>query len=137
RYFNTFGPGQRFTPYVGVITIFVSRLLGGESPVIFGDGLQRRDFVHVADIAAGTVAALDGPPGIYNLGTGKGTTVRQLAELLARHLNPAVPILHVPAQEGELRYSVADIREASSRLGYRPTRSLESDIVAVIEAIRG
>ncbi|MBA3534576.1 MAG: SDR family NAD(P)-dependent oxidoreductase, partial [Ardenticatenales bacterium] len=57
RYFNTFGPGQSFTPYVGVTTIFIRRLLQGESLTIFGDGEQRRDFVHVVDVAAATVAA--------------------------------------------------------------------------------
>ena len=57
RFFNTFGPGQTYTPYVGVITIFVTRLLRGEAPVIFGDGEQQRDFVHVDDIVAGTMAA--------------------------------------------------------------------------------
>ncbi|HXG45873.1 MAG TPA: NAD-dependent epimerase/dehydratase family protein [Gemmatimonadales bacterium] len=136
RYFNTFGPGQRFTPYVGVITIFVTRLLRGEPPVIFGDGLQRRDFVHVEDIARGTVAALDGPPGVYNLGTGTGTTVLELARLLVDRIAPSVQVVHAPAQEGELRHSVADIRAARARLGYRPERSLATDIDAVIEAIR-
>ncbi|MGE0555796.1 MAG: NAD-dependent epimerase/dehydratase family protein, partial [Gemmatimonadales bacterium] len=136
RYFNTFGPGQRFTPYVGVITIFVTRLLRGEPPVVFGDGQQRRDFVHVDDIAAGTVAALDGPPGTYNLGTGIGTTVAELAELLRERIAPAVPIEHAPAQEGELRHSVADISRATAALGYRPSRSLGTDIDAVIDFIR-
>lgn len=136
RYFNTFGPGQRFTPYVGVITIFVTRLLKGETPVIFGDGLQRRDFVHVDDIAAGTAAALDGPPDTYNLGTGRGTTVNELAALLIDRINPNARVAHGPAQEGELRNSVADIREAGSKLGYEPRRNLATDIGAVIEAIR-
>ena len=63
RFFNTFGPGQTYTPYVGVITIFVTRLLRGESPVIFGDGEQQRDFVHVDDIVAGTMAAPGRTPG--------------------------------------------------------------------------
>ncbi|MDH5198602.1 MAG: NAD-dependent epimerase/dehydratase family protein, partial [Gemmatimonadota bacterium] len=128
RYFNTFGPGQRFTPYVGVITIFVTRLLRGEAPMLLGDGLQRRDFVHVDDIAAGTVAALDGPPGTYNLGTGEGTTVKDLAELLISRINPRAAVVHAPAQEGELRHSVADIGEAVSKLGYRPRRRLREDI---------
>ena len=136
RYFNTFGPGQRFTPYVGVITIFVRRLLNGESPVIFGDGLQRRDFVHVDDIAAGTVSALDGPPGTYNLGTGTGTTVRELAEILVAAIDPEVRIGEAPAQDGELRHSVADISRAADRLGYVPRRTLRGDIGAVIDAIR-
>jgi UDP-glucose 4-epimerase len=136
RYFNTFGPGQRFTPYVGVITIFVTQLLRGEAPVIFGDGQQRRDFVHVEDIAAGTVAALDGAPGTYNLGSGEGTTVKQLAELLIGRINPRARVVHAPAQEGELRHSVADIGAAASKLGYRPQRSLRADIDGVIDAIR-
>lgn len=136
RYFNTFGPGQRFTPYVGVITIFVTRLLRGESPVIFGDGEQRRDFVHVDDVAAGTVAALGGPPGTYNLGTGVGTTVNELADLLIEAIDPEATATHAPAQEGELRHSVADIGRAASKLGYEPRRSLRADIGPVIEAIR-
>lgn len=136
RYFNTFGPGQRFTPYVGVITIFVTRLLRGEAPVVFGDGSQRRDFVHVDDIAAGTVAALDGPPGTYNLGTGTGTTVRELADLLVARVRPGAAVASAPAQEGELRWSVADISAASAALGYRPRRSLRADIGSVIEHIR-
>jgi UDP-glucose 4-epimerase len=57
RFFNTFGPGQAYTPYVGVITIFVTRLLRGEPAMIFGDGEQQRDFVHVEDIVAGALAA--------------------------------------------------------------------------------
>ena len=60
-------PVRRLMPYVGVITIFVNRLLGGEAPVVFGDGEQQRDFVHVEDIVAGTLAAPDRTPGIYNL----------------------------------------------------------------------
>ena len=88
RYFNTYGPGQQFTPYVGVITIFVTRLLEGKSPTIFGDGTQQRDFVHVDDIVAGTVAALGAPPGIYNLGTGRSTSVLDLARLIVKRINP-------------------------------------------------
>jgi len=136
RYFNTFGSGQRFTPYVGVITIFVTQLLRGESPVILGDGLQERDFVHVDDIAAGTVAAPYGPPGTYNLGTGVRTTVGELAEVLIEIIDPEMTVSHAPARAGELRYSVADIGEAASKLGYEPRRSLRGDIAPVVEAIR-
>ncbi|HEX4932305.1 MAG TPA: NAD-dependent epimerase/dehydratase family protein [Gemmatimonadaceae bacterium] len=136
RYFNTFGPGQRFTPYVGVITIFVTKLLKGEAPTIFGDGQQRRDFVHVDDIAAGTVLALDGPGGTYNLGTGIGTTVNELAALLVQLVNPGVPVQHAPAAEGELKHSVADISAARRALGYTPRRTLRDDLPATIDAIR-
>jgi UDP-glucose 4-epimerase len=136
RYFNTYGPGQRFTPYVGVITIFVTRLLKGEAPQVFGDGAQQRDFVHVDDIVAGTIAALSGPPGVYNLGTGRNTSVLELAELLVERINPSVGISFAPAEAGELRNSVADISAAKRYLGYHPQRSLRRDIESVIDYIK-
>ena len=88
RYFNTYGPGQGYTPYVGVLTIFVTRLLRGESITIFGDGEQQRDFVHVSDIVSGTIATLGSAPGRYNLGTGQGTTLNQLASMVLARLAP-------------------------------------------------
>lgn len=136
RFFNTFGPGQTYTPYVGVITIFVTRLLRGEPPVIFGDGAQQRDFVHVDDIVAGTLAAPGREPGTYNLGTGRGTSLNRLAELLTSRINPALKPQHAPAQSGELRFSIADIAAARSRLGYEPTRTIEGEIESVIADIR-
>lgn len=136
RYFNTFGPGQRFTPYVGVITIFVTKLLRREAPVIFGDGSQRRDFVHVDDIVAGTVAALDGRPGTYNLGTGRATSVHELGELLAARIDPSATLAYAPTQPGELSNSIADISAAREHLGYDPKGSLDADIDALITYIR-
>jgi UDP-glucose 4-epimerase len=62
RYFNTYGPGQTPTPYVGVITIFIHRLLRGEAPVIYGDGEQRRDFVHVDDVVSANLAGSTAGP---------------------------------------------------------------------------
>jgi UDP-glucose 4-epimerase len=137
RYFNTFGPGQTYTPYVGVITIFVTRLLRGEPITIFGDGEQQRDFVHVDDIAAGTLATAGRAPGTYNLGTGRGTSLNQLATLLIDRLGPGTHAQHAPPQAGELRFSVADISAAQRALAYQPTRTLERDIDSVIADIRG
>lgn len=136
RYFNTFGPGQTYTPYVGVITIFVTRLLRREAPVVFGDGEQQRDFVHVEDIVAGTMAAPGREPGVYNLGTGSGTSLNRLADILTRRLAPQLTPSHGAAHPGELRYSVANIDAARRRLGYQPTRTLEGDIDGVIADIR-
>lgn len=136
RYFNTFGPGQTYTPYVGVITIFVTRLLRGESPIIFGDGRQQRDFVHVSDIVAGTMAAPGKVPGTYNLGTGRGTSLDRLARMLVQRLAPEATLVHAPAPGGELRYSVADITAARRALGYAPSRTLESELDAVIADLR-
>ena len=136
RYFNTFGPGQAYTPYVGVITIFVTRLLAGEAITVFGDGEQQRDFVHVDDITAGTMASVGRTPGTYNLGSGRGTSLNQLASLLTARLAPGAQPTHAPAQAGELRYSVADITAARTELDYQPTRRLETDLDGVIADIR-
>lgn len=136
RYFNTFGPGQTYTPYVGVITIFVTRLLRGEAPVIFGDGEQQRDFVHVEDIASGTLAGPGRLPGTYNLGTGYGTSLNMLAAMLTERIAPNLTPLHTSAQVGELRYSIADITAARRELDYAPTRTLEAGLEAVIEDVK-
>jgi UDP-glucose 4-epimerase len=136
RYFNTFGPGQTYTPYVGVITIFITRLLRGEGITIFGDGEQQRDFVHVDDIAAGTIASVGRRPGTYNLGTGRGTSLNELARLLIAKVAPGAAAIHADAQAGELRFSVADISAACSALGYAPRCTLPDHLDEVIADIR-
>lgn len=137
RYFNTFGPGQTYTPYVGVITIFITRLLRGEAPTIFGDGEQQRDFVHVDDVVAGTMAAPGSEPGTYNLGTGRGTSLNALAQMLTKRLAPHLIPAHVAAPPGELRYSIADITAARRALHYAPTRTLAGNLDAVIGDVKG
>ena len=136
RFFNTYGPGQTFTPYVGVLTIFVTRLLRGEPITIFGDGEQQRDFIHVKDIVAGVMATPGREPGVYNLGTGRGTSLNQLAGLVLAKLAPGQRPLYAPAQAGELRYSVADISAARSALGFAPARRLQQDMDEVIAWVR-
>ena len=136
RFFNTYGPGQTFTPYVGVLTIFVTRLLRGESITIFGDGEQQRDFIHVKDIVAGVMAAPGREPGRYNLGTGRGTSLNQLAAMVLAKLAPGQTPQHAPAQAGELRFSVADITAARRALGFAPARTLQQDMGDVIAWVR-
>lgn len=135
RFFNTFGPGQAYTPYVGVLTIFVTKLLQGEAPVIFGDGEQRRDFVHVDDIVAGVMAAPGRPPGTYNLGTSRGTSLRQLAALAIAHTGATAHPRYETARPGELRYSIADISAAEKALGYAPRRTLADGLPAIVADI--
>lgn len=140
RYFNVFGPRQGFTPYVGVITIFITKLLRGEPPTVLGDGRQTRDFVHVTDIARGTALALTSPQaagGIFNLGSGRGTSVRSLAEMLTRRIRPELRWQHAAAHPSELRHAVANIDRARRVLGYTPTTELSSQLDEVIAAIRG
>ena len=137
RFFNTFGPGQTYTPYVGVLTIFVTRLLRGEPITIFGDGEQQRDFIHVHDIVAGTIGATGRAPGTFNLGTGRGTSLNQLAQLVLNRLAPGEQAHHGPAQAGELRFSVANIDAARRAFGFNPSRSLDRNLDDVIESVQG
>ena len=136
RFFNTFGPGQTYTPYVGVLTIFVTRLLRGEDITIFGDGEQQRDFIHVADIVAGTIGATGHAAGTFNLGTGRGTSLNQLAALVLNRLAPGTKARYAAAQPGELRFSVANIDAARRAFGFAPSRSLERDLDDVIAAVK-
>ena len=134
RYFNTYGPRQTFTPYVGVITIFIQRLLRGEPPLIFGDGEQCRDFVYVGDVVEGTLRAMssDAHNEVFNIGSGVGTSVNQVAALLCARLHPDLAPIHVAEHPGELRNSVADIQKARQMLGYEPRSRLEDRIDEII-----
>jgi UDP-glucose 4-epimerase len=136
RFFNTFGPGQTYTPYVGVLTIFVTRLLRGEPITIFGDGEQQRDFIHVDDIVAGTIAATGRAAGTFNLGTGHGTSLNQLARIVLQRLAPDQQAGHQPAQAGELRFSVANIEAARRAFQFAPSRSIHHHLDDVIESVR-
>jgi UDP-glucose 4-epimerase len=135
RYFNTYGPRQTLTPYVGVITIFINNLLEGKRPVIFGDGEQMRDFIWVRDIARASALALESPvrKGVFNVGTGSGTSVNRMAELLIGKISPGIEPDHAPSQPGELRYCIADIGQARKHLKYEPEGRLEEKIEEVIE----
>ena len=133
---STLGPGQTYTPYVGVITIFVTRLLRGEAPVIFGDGEQQRDFVHVEDIAAGTMAAPGRTPGTYNLGTGRGTSLNELAAMLIGRLAPTLQPAHATRRPANCATRSPNIDAARRALDYQPTRTLAADLDNVIADIR-
>jgi nucleoside-diphosphate-sugar epimerase len=130
RFFNTYGAGQALTPYVGVITIFLNRILSGQPPVIFGDGEQCRDFVHVRDVAYACLLGVEsGSTGqSVNIGTGKGTTVNQVASMLLHRLGSSLVPQFRPARCEENRNSIGDIRLASKLLGYRSTYDLASTL---------
>jgi nucleoside-diphosphate-sugar epimerase len=127
RYFNTYGPNQTPTPYVGVITIFITKLLRGEAPVVFGDGEQRRDFVHVDDIVAANLAVLDAPAAAvagrtFNVGTGNATSVNDIAGALTALLAPGLDARHAAPQEGEMRNAIADSGALRAATGWAPSR---------------
>ena len=135
RYFNTFGIKQTLTPYVGVITIFINRLLEGKKPVIFGDGKQIRDFVSVLDVAYANILAMkDGKNGqVMNVGTGKGTTVNEVAQIVIESMAGGIVPEYVPPQPGEQGSSIADITRAGEYIGYKPRYSLRDKINEIIE----
>ncbi len=122
RYFNTYGPRQTFTPYVGVITIFINQLLKGKDLTIFGDGEQRRDFIHVDDIVQANLLSMENEikAGLFNVGSGRGTSINEIAAKLIGKLAPDRQPEYAPARPEELRNSIADIRSLKESLGFAP-----------------
>lgn len=138
RYFNTYGPRQTVSPYVGVITIFINKLLANQPLTIFGDGEQRRDFVYVKDIAEANYQVFKHKVNgeVFNVGTGVATSVNQIAKLLRGKINPAGKIEYLPPHPGELRNSVADSSKLEKFTGFRPKVKLEEKIEETINFIR-
>ena len=125
RYFNVYGPRQRFDAYGNVIPIFVFQILRGEPIRIFGDGEQTRDFVHVRDVVQANVkAALSrGVSGAFNIASGTRITINALVELLREAgLRPQVRM--APPRPGDVRHSLADLTRARTSLGYEPSVGL-------------
>ena len=133
RYFNVYGTRQALSnPYTGVCAIFSARLLNGNRPLIFEDGQQSRDFVHVSDIVQANLLALETDAADYqaiNVGTGIATSVRTVSHLLAQGLNLDIePEIVAKYREGDIRHCVANISKAKSLLGYEPRVTLERGI---------
>jgi dTDP-L-rhamnose 4-epimerase len=125
RLFNVYGPGQALSnPYTGVLAIFAARLLNGRPPLVFEDGLQRRDFVHVSDVAEAFVVALEHPAAVgqvYNIGSGQDRSVLDVARSLARAMGRDIaPEVTGKSRTGDIRHCFADISKAQAELGYAP-----------------
>ena len=140
RYFNVYGPRQRAdSPYSGVIAKFADAARSGLPVVIFGDGGQTRDFVHVSDVvaanlAAGAVAAEGVAGEVFNIGSGCSISVDNLASAL-RSLFPAGPAPEYrPSRPGEVRFSQADITKVVKGLGYCPAVEFRSGLARLIES---
>jgi UDP-glucose 4-epimerase len=129
RYGNAYGPRQDPHGEAGVVAIFFNRLLSGEQPKIFGDGSQTRDYVYVADVVRATLAAAGHDGGVFNVGTGRETSVVELYDLSRRVAGKEdVEAELAPARPGELQRSVLDISRAVDELGWRPEHSLEDGL---------
>jgi len=141
RLFNVYGPRQSHGPYAGVITSFVDRLLRGKRPIIYGDGLQTRDFVHVSDVAHAMISAakcngdVDGR--VFNIGSGRAINIMSLARKLADLCDRKglTPIYKHPVR-GDIRRSRADLRRAIKSLGFRCMVSLDEGLIDYVATKR-
>jgi UDP-glucose 4-epimerase len=140
RYFNVFGPRQDpDSPYSAVIPIFVSRILSGQSAIVYGDGLQSRDFTFVSNVVHGNLLAAERPNiggRVFNLADGRQTTLNQLLKLLGQMLGIAPKVDYQPVRVGDVRESLADISLARRLLGYEPKFNLEEGLKQTIEYYR-
>jgi dTDP-L-rhamnose 4-epimerase len=132
RYHNVYGPGMpRNTPYAGVAAVFLSALRRGEAPKVYEDGGQRRDFVHVRDVATATVAAIEADIDVddasssdsgsaFNVGSGTPRTVGELASELSSALDGPMPVITGAYRLGDVRHITADSSRLRARFGWEP-----------------
>ncbi len=138
RLFNVYGPGQN-PEYAGVISRFLERLSRDEPPVIYGSGEQTRDFIHVEDVACAIEKALEKNLRgymVFNIGTGKKITIRELAELMIRLYGSSLEPVYGPPRKGDIMHSYADISKVRQILGWEPKISLEEGLKRLIETHR-
>jgi dTDP-L-rhamnose 4-epimerase len=133
RFFNVFGPHQALSnPYTGVLAIFAARLLNNRPPLVFEDGLQRRDFVHVQDVARACLLALesDHSGDVFNIGSGQSRTIQSVACDLARVMGRAKisPEITGKYRAGDIRHCFADIDKSSALLGFKPQVAFEDGL---------
>ena len=122
RYFNVYGPHQRFDQYGNVIPIFVFQMLRGEPVTIFGDGEQTRDFLNVADVVQANVKAalVEGLSGAFNIASGARISINDLASRLAELVGGDVMIGHGDPRPGDVLHSLADVSAARENFGFEP-----------------
>ncbi len=134
RLWNAYGPGQALSnPYTGVLAIFASRLHNGQRPMIFEDGLQRRDFVHVEDVARAFVLALRHPRAagqVYNVASGQDRTVMAVAADLAHAMGrpDLLPEVTSKTRSGDIRHNIADLDKIRNELGFSVERDFTADL---------
>jgi dTDP-L-rhamnose 4-epimerase len=139
RLWNAYGPGQALSnPYTGVLAIFASRIANGVAPMVFEDGQQRRDFVHVRDVARAFLLALDRSEAdgeVFNIGSGEDRTVEEVALLQAaamgrRDLSPEIA---GKARAGDIRHCIPDLGKARSVLGYEARENFQEGLAELAE----
>lgn len=136
RFFNVYGPRQNpSSEYSAVIPKFISRCLGGNPPIIYGNGKQSRDFVYVLDLAKALEMMAEKRPetDAINIGSGREISINQLADIIIRETDCNLRAEHAPERKGEIERSLADITLARKLLGWEPEHSLQDGIRETIE----
>ena len=137
RYFNVFGPRQDpDSPYSAVIPLFITKILADQSPTIYGDGLQTRDFTFVENVVHANLLAADAPDAVghvINVANGRATSLLTLIDCLNRLLGTNVQPQHTEPRAGDVRDSLADISKATRLLGYEPPIDFETGLARSIE----
>lgn len=140
RYFNVFGPCQDpHSQYAAVIPLFITALLRGELPTIYGDGLQSRDFIHIDNVVHANLLAAQAPAAsgqIINVATGQHINLLQLIEKINMKLGTAIQPTHVPERAGDIKHSCADISKARQFLNYEPVVDFDSGLARTIDWYR-
>ena len=139
RFFNVYGERQALSnPYTGVLAIFASRIANRQAPMIFEDGAQQRDFVHVRDVARAFLAALDRPEAdgeVFNIGSGEVRTVAEVAVLQARAMGrpDLEPEITGKSRAGDIRHCIPDLAKAQGRLGWRAREDFADGLAELAE----
>ncbi len=137
RFFNVYGPRQNpSSPYSGVISKFAEAVTQNQPLTIFGDGKQGRDFIFVKDVAESlfkAIGSLHRGAGVYNLCTGQGITINDLAQLMARIAQKKIEIHYKPERPGEIRISLGDPSKAEKELAIRAKTSLEEGLFETLK----
>ncbi|HIJ07361.1 MAG: NAD-dependent epimerase/dehydratase [Methanomicrobiales archaeon 53_19] len=135
RYFNIFGPRQDpASEYAAVIPKFITRLLDGKPPIIYGDGGQTRDFTFIRDVIQANEKAMESEAtGIYNIACGKRISLNELADILMEIIGTQAEPIYEPLREGDIRDSLADISRARAAFGYEPAFTLEEGLKETVK----
>jgi UDP-glucose 4-epimerase len=143
RYFNIFGPRQAAdSPYSGVIAQFTYKMMAGETPTIFGDGLTSRDFNFVDNAVSANLLACMAPNAVatgrvFNIGTGRSHTLNEVYEAIAAQLGFCGKPNYGPPRAGDIKHSLADISQAEKHLGYKAKVDFEEGLRRTVEWYRG
>jgi UDP-glucose 4-epimerase len=138
RYFNVYGPRQKYGPYSGVISVIVNRLLENKPPTIYGDGMQTRDFVNVKDVVEANMLALSKQKAVgevFNISTGKAITINKLTETLQKIMGKtSLEPVYAEPRPGDIKHSYGDITKAKRKLKYKPRVHLEQGLKEFVES---